>query len=428
MTIDGAEAASDPQPEDATSASTPMKPWEAFRIHDFRYLWANSMSFALVQNTQRFAFVWLMLEVYQRADDAGRVAFMLGIPVLFLSMQAGALADRVNRRTMLLVTQLAAAVVSGAVAVLLYTDTITYATTIVGALLVGVTIAIGTPVRMSIIPTIVPRRVLMNAIVLNGSAQNIAMVLGPALSGVIISRWDVKGAFAFTTVLYLIGAVCLVPVKLDRTAPDAAPTGRRPRQPGAITEGLRFVVGHEGIRALFLFLAIAALFLIGPWGVLVPQLARARLGRDVLDAGIMIASLGAGTIVSTLIQAMLRDIPRKGLVFLAVVAISGVMLALVGLSTSYDLTLALMFVWGVATGFFMNLIQTLIQSNTPERYLGRVAAVQTIAMQGVAPFGSLLAGWGAERFGIATWMVFSGACLVVAAAVISVTQPALRRM
>jgi MFS family permease len=416
-------------PPDAGTATGAgrVKPWEAFKIVEFRYLWGNSFSFALIHSTERFAFVWLMLEVYGRANEAGRITFVLGIPVLFFSLHAGVLADRLDRRLLLMTTQGAAAAVSLALALLLHADALTYRLTIALALLLGVSLAFGSPVRLSTIPTVVPRHVLMNAIVLNGFAQNISSIVGPALGGLVIRVWGVKGAFLMSTVLYVIGIVMLIPLRLPPR--EGAPrSGRPPREPGAIRAGLRFIVGHAGIRGLFLFLAIAAIFLIGPYGVLVPQVARVRLDRDVLEASLMFTALGAGTIVSTILQASLGDLRYKGRAFLIVVSCCGTMLAAVGLSTSYPLTIMLMFVWGIAGGFFMNLIQTLIQSNTPREYLGRVASVQTLAMQGVTPFGALLAGWGADTFRITPWLLFSGACMVGAAVVVAVTQPAFRRM
>ena len=410
----------------AAPASGRVKPWEAFKIVEFRYLWANSFSFALIHSTERFAFVWLMLEVYGRANEAGRITFILGIPVLFFSLHAGVLADRLDRRLLMITTQSAAALVSLALALLLYADALTYPLTIVLALLLGVSLAFGNPVRLSTIPTVVPKAILMNAIVLNGFAQNISSIVGPALGGFVIGVWGVKGAFLMSTILYVIGIVMILPLRLPERV--GALPGRPAREPGAIRAGLRFIVGHAGIRGLFLFLAIAAIFLIGPYGVLVPQVARIRLNREVLEASLMFTALGAGTIVSTILQASLGDLKNKGRAFLIVVSCCGTMLATVGLSTSYPLTIVLMFIWGIAGGFFMNLIQTLIQSNTPHEYLGRVASVQTLCMQGVTPFGALLAGWGADTFQITPWLLFSGACMVGAAVLVAVTQPAFRKM
>ena len=407
-----------------------VKPWEAFKIVQFRYLWGNSFSFALIHSTERFAFVWLMLEVYGRANEAGRITFVLGIPVLFFSLHAGVLADRLDRRLLLMTTQGASALVSLVLALLLFADALTYPLTIVLALLLGVALAFGSPVRLSTIPAVVPKHTLMNAIVLNGFAQNISSIVGPALGGFVIRVWGVKGAFLMSTILYVIGIVFIFPVRFPPREGEATtgPVGRPPREKGAIKAGLRFIIGHAGIRGLFLFLAIAAIFLIGPYGVLVPQVARVRLNREVLEASLMFTALGAGTIVSTILQASLGDIRYKGRAFLIVVSCCGTMLATVGLSTSYPLTICLMFIWGIVGGFFMNLIQTLIQSNTPHEYLGRVASVQTLAMQGVTPFGALIAGWGADTFSITPWLLFSGACMVGSAVLVAVTQPAFRKM
>ncbi len=402
-----------------------VRPWAAFQIREFRYLWGNSFSFALIQSTERFAFVWLMLQVYGRAKEAGTITFVLGIPVLFFALQAGALADRVDRRLLMIVTQGAAALVSVVITLLLFADALSYQWTLVLALLLGTSLAFGTPVRMSTIPTVVPENTLMNAIVLNGFAQNISSIVGPAVGGVVIGTWGVKGAFVMSTTLYLVGILFLLPLRL----PDSDSALKRPaREKGAIKDGLRFIAGHAGLRGLFLFLTIAAIFLIGPYGVLVAQVAKVRLHRDVLEVSLMFSALGAGTIISTVVQASLGDIKRKGAAFLVVCSCCGTMLALVGISTSYPLTIGLMFIWGIAGGFFMNLIQTLIQSNTPREYLGRVASVQTLAMQGVTPFGGLIASAGADTFQIMPWLIFSGVCMIGSAVVVAVTQPAFRRL
>ncbi|HUR76925.1 MAG TPA: MFS transporter [Acidimicrobiales bacterium] len=410
--------------EQATvEAATRVKPWAAFRIREFRFLWGNSFSFAMIQSTERFAFVWLMLEVYNRANEAGRITFVLGLPVMFFALKAGALADRVDRRLLMITTQSAAAVVSLALTILLFADALSYTLALLLAFLLGTSLAFGTPVRMSTIPTVVPQNTLMNAIVLNGFAQNISSVIGPAVGGFVIRTWDVKGAFAMSTALYVIGILFLLPMRLPPNNVE-----RRRREKGDIKQGLRFILGHAGIRGLFLFLAIAAIFLVGPYGILVAQVARVRLHREALEASLLFTALGVGTIVSTIVQASLGDIRRKGLAFLVVCSCCGTMLASVGLSTSYPFTIFLMFIWGIVGGFFMNLIQTLIQSNTPREYLGRVASVQTLATQGVSPIGAIIAAAGADAFQITPWLIFSGACMVGSAVVVALTQPAFRRL
>jgi MFS family permease len=417
-------------------ASGRVKPWEAFRIRSFRYLWFNSFSFSMIQSTERFAFVWLMLELYDQAEQAGRIALVLGAPAFFgVSMVGGWAADQFDRRSVMLVTQGMAATVTAVLAVLLFFDQLTYTLTFVLAFLVGITLAVGSPVRMSTIPTVVPEHTLMNAIVLNGFAQNISQIIGPALGGFIISAWGVKGSFIFVTVLYLVGMVAILPLRipphdlqLGRGDPAAGLRGVFAKLWSDLRAGLAFVGGHAGIRALFVFLGVAALFLMGPYAVLVPQIARVKLDRDVVEASFLFTVLGAGQLVSTLIQASLGNIPHKGRTFLIACSGCGLSLAAAGLSTSYALTMVIMFFWGVIAGFFVNLLQTLIQSNTPRPYLGRVASVQTWVMQGLTPVGALAAGWGADGFGVTTWLLLSGAALAAAAIVISMAQPALRDM
>lgn len=413
-----------------------VKPWEAFKIRQFRYLWFNSFSFSMIQATQRFAFVWLMLSLYDRAEEAGRIALVLGIPsFLGLSMVGGWSADQFDRRNVMLVTQGMAALVTATVSTLLFLDALSYSMTFVLAFLLGVTLAVGSPVRISTIPTVVPRHTLMNAIVLNGFAQNISQIVGPAVGGFVISAWGVKGAFAMATALYLFGMAAILPLRIppretemEALRPADGLGGIFAKVKRDLAAGFKFIGGHAGIRGLFLFLAIAAIFLVGPFNVLVPQIARVKLDRQVVEASLMFTAMGTGTLVSTMIQASLGDIKRKGLAFLVVCSSCGIMLAIVGQSTSYALTIGLMFFWGIIGGFFMNLIQTLIQSNTPHDYLGRVASVQTWTMQGLTPIGALVAGWGADTMGLTRWLLITGIALVASAVIVSVTQPAFRRM
>jgi hypothetical protein len=117
--------AASPLPPEHTGVSGSRSPFTALRLPLFRYLWLNTFGFALIQATQRFTYVWLVLELGGGPASAGLVAFALGIPVLLLTLFAGVVADRIDRRQLLLWTQLAATLVTGATAVLIWTDTIT---------------------------------------------------------------------------------------------------------------------------------------------------------------------------------------------------------------------------------------------------------------------------------------------------------------
>lgn len=161
----------------------------AFELRDYRLLWANNFSFALVQGIERFAFSWLVIDILAAGDIyLGLAAFTLGIPVFFFSLPAGVLADRWNRRILLIVSQVI--VLAGALlaAVLLWMDLMTLRVALGMALFVGTGVAVGQPVRQALIPAVVPTPRLMNAITLNTAGQTVSQMLGRA-SGASPSGW-----------------------------------------------------------------------------------------------------------------------------------------------------------------------------------------------------------------------------------------------
>ena len=134
-----------------------METSSAFKSRPFTLLWINTFGFALVQATQRFAFVWLVLELGRGSGAAGLVSFALGVPVLFMTIPAGVLADRMDRRKLVLISQLAAVGVTLAAGIIVFAGAMTTVVALVLALGVGATVAVGLPVRNAIVPTVVER-------------------------------------------------------------------------------------------------------------------------------------------------------------------------------------------------------------------------------------------------------------------------------
>ena len=157
-----------------------QRPPNALTSRRFRLLWFNNVTFFLVANAQRFVFGWLVLDGLQRGEGTqGLVVFTLGLPAAFLVLQAGAWADRWDRRRMLIATQLAGGVAMMATAVLVGTDRIDLGWIIVATLLAGSASAIGSPVRSALIPALVAKDQLFSAIAVNAIAMTLSMILGP---------------------------------------------------------------------------------------------------------------------------------------------------------------------------------------------------------------------------------------------------------
>ena len=416
------------------SANRPSLPtietFSAFKSRPFTYLWINTVSFALVQAMQRFAFVWLVIEAVEvgglgrGSEWSGAVFFALGIPVLFITIPAGVLADRINRRSLVLGSQLVAVGVTVAAGVIIVAGAMTTVLALILAAGVGATIAVGLPVRNAIVPTVVDRDTLLKAIVMMSMAMNISQILGAGLGGALIAVWGIGGAFIAQGVVLFIGTLALIPLRV----PDARTAEERRPPIHELQEGLRFVWDHRGIRSLIVLLAFSGIFLIGPFGTLLPQIAKEELRSGALQASLLFTFMGVGTVISSLAIASVPQLRNKGGWVIGTLMSAGIVVPLLGVSPWYPLTAVVMFFGGVAAGIFMNLNQTLVQANTPPEIMGRVVSIHTLAFQGLGPFGGMLAGLMAAWLGAPIWMVISGAILLVLTTAGFITQPALRRM
>ncbi len=411
-------------PVEAPVETTVARVLAAFGIPGYRYLWTNTFLFALVQSTQRFTYVWLMLELGRSSQASGIVLFALGVPAFFVAMPAGALADRVDRKLLLIGSQLGALGATGVTAALILGGVISVPITIVLAVVLGTSLASGQPVRTALVPSLVPRERLMNAIVLMTMGMNVSMIAGPAIGGAAIAAWGVGGAFAVQAVLYGIGLAVLLPLRI----PERTVTPARRRLAVEIKEGLAFIAGHREIRFLFVLLLASGVLMMGPYMALVPEIAKRELGQGALTTSLLFAFLGIGMLSTSLFLASRKTMARKGGWFAGTLIVAGFIQAGFGISRWYVLTAALMFIWGLGGGLFINLNQTLIQSHTPEAVMGRVMSLHSLVMIGLGPVGALGAGVVAAHIGAPATVVAAGAGISLVAAIVFTTQPRLRRL
>lgn len=357
-------------------------------IRPFRLLWTNSFLFVLVQSTQRFAFVWLALELGARSNISGVILFVMGIPALLISLPVGVMSDHLNRRTLLLTSQIGALTMTIAIAALVTSGGMTISWAIVGSFFAGIFVALGTPVRASVIPTLVPNDKLVGAIAVNTIGMNIGLIIGPATAGPVIRIWGIQGAFWLQAVLYAVGLLALINLELP---PSSNPTRRSLKH--EIFEGIKFIHRHQAVRSFFVLLSASTIFMMAPWIVLGPQLAREEAGATGSQTTLMFALLGVGQFVTSMfIMRFNQLLVRKGLWFmLGLCWGSGVQMFL-GQSNSIITMSLFLFMWGVGGGFYMNLNQTLIQNNSPREVMGRVMAIHSLLMSGLAPTGALLVG------------------------------------
>jgi MFS family permease len=388
-----------------------ISPAELFAIRPFRLLWTNSFLFILVQSTQRFAFVWLALELGAKSDISGLILFVMGIPVILISLIVGVMSDHADRRMLLIVSQTGALLITVVVAAMVSSGHITIRYAVIGSFISGIFIAIGSPVRNAIIPSIVPSDKLVGAIAVNTIGSNLGLIIGPVAAGPAIAVWGIEGAFWLQAAMHLIGFYALIPLKLP-----ASVNTQRKKMREEIFGGVSFIRGHAEVRSFYVLLSASILCMMAPWIVIGPQIAKEQVGASGSQTTLLFGLLGIGQFVSSIgILRYNHKIRQKGLWFIGGLCWGGFVQMILGQS--------------IGGGFYMNLSQTLIQNNTPAAVMGRVMAVHSLLMSGLAPLGALFVGLIARRIDSAP-ITFSvaGVLMLLTAIYFLATKKNLRAM
>jgi MFS family permease len=366
----------------------------ALNHRDFRLFWSGQLVSITGRWMQAVGQSWLVLELTGSPLKLGIVNALQFAPILVLAVLAGAVADRLPKRRLLVGSQLGLMVPAAALAWLTWTGRAEYWHVVVLATVMGIANALDMPTRQSLIIELVGKDDLMNAIALNSGVFNAGRIVGPALGGLLIARHGVAMAFFVNAVTYL-------PVVAALLAMETRETPRRPRTTTLrheIGDGLRYATGSPPV-ALILSLVLAVSVFTINHNVLVPLLARDVLGAEVRGFGFLMAAVGAGAVAAAgaLAQFGRGRAPVGGLAGAAVVLSTGILV----LSVVRDFWLAagLLFVVGAAQILFLSRCNTTLQITVPDELRGRVMSLYTLVFAGVSPVGAFLLGGIAEAFG-----------------------------
>lgn len=381
----------------------------------FAFLWFNAVSFQLIATADRFTFVWLADDTLKTSSSvSGLIVFMLGLPMFLFVLPAGALADRGNRRLQLLASQAAGAVVTGGAAVLTATDRMTVPLAIVTALSFGLVLAFAFPVRSSLLPLIVGRHRLMTAIPIMTIGANMAMIVGPVLAGSAIDRWGITGAFSVQCLLFLVSGAFVLRLHVPETG-----QAEKRSLVAEIREGVAYIRHHVILRTLLILMSVGGGCMMGPGFLLIPQVAKREFGKSAEAASALFGMMGIGMMVmSLLIVRFGRHVTRRGVAFMSCMIVGSSTSMVMSVAPSYNVLLALMFVWGLTGGVWANMSQSLLQEHSQPAMLGRVMSLSGLMHTGVAPLAALLAGTIAGHLGPQhTLGVFGAVGLIVIVAV-----------
>jgi MFS family permease len=407
---------------DTQPARRRLPTFAALRHRNFRLFFAGYVVSLVGVWMQRVAQSWLVLDLTGSAFYVGLVDAIGTLPVLLFSLYAGAVADRVSRRRMVIATQLGSMIVALAFAAVTFAGWQSIPLVIALAAVLGAAQAFDIPARQSFFTELVGVEDLPSAIALNASAFNATRLVGPAIAGVLIGAAGVAACFLFNGVSYLAVLAALAAMR--------GPPGRRAVGPAVsawtnIREGLRYVASDARVRLLLLNVAALSVFGL-PVLTLLPVVARQMLGRGAQEYGWMMSAVGGGALAGALALATFGPRIPKGRVLGIAAAVFGLSVTALALARSLAAVLVILVVLGAGMITTTALTNTLLQVLAPDWLRGRVISVYTFAFVGMAPFGALFGGIVAEGFGVAAALALGGTLTTVAALAGVARSPAIK--
>jgi len=383
----------------------------ALRYRNFQLFVSGQMISLIGTWMQTIAESWLVYRLRGSAFLLGAAGFASQIPVFLVAPLGGIVADRFNRRQVVIATQAASMILALILAALTLSGRVQVWQVFVLAAGLGVVNAFDIPARQSFLVDMVGKEDLMNAIALNSSMFNGARVIGPAIAGILVARIGEGWCFLVNGLSYIAVITGLVMMRVERPAALAAAASPLAH----IAEGFRFVRQTAPIRALLLLLGLVSLVAM-PYTVLMPVFADRILHGGARGLGILMGATGVGAFLGALTLATRTGV--RGLGRWVALACGGfaVSLMLFAASRWLWLSAALLLPVGFCMMLEMSSSNTLIQAMVPDHLRGRVMAVYSMMFMGMAPFGALFGGALAQHIG-APRTVMLGACACLAGAV-----------
>lgn len=417
-------------PSGLTGAPPRPRLSEAFsslRLRDYRLLWFSQVpSFAGMQ-MQQVARGLLAYQLTGSYTAVGVVMMAWGIPQLLLSLVGGAVADRVNKRNLVIMVQTGTGLLSLVTAVLIATDVISIPILFATGLVQGTFIAFNWPARQAMMAELVPQSELANAVALNNMAMNATRIVGPAIAGGLIAVWDVEAAYFLQSFLYLF-----VLYFLFRLPPSTSHIQARAKQgsiPREMAAGVQYILSSRSLR-LLMVMAFVPTILGMPYMTLLPGFAVDELDRGAGAYGLMFTVTGIGAVVGSLGIALLSSYPRKWLLQ----AVTGLgwgaallLLSAGSMQFGYPGALGALLVLGLFSTTYQTLNNTLLMTESRPEYYGRVMSVYMLTWS-LFPFMAGPMGVVADQItAVTTFTLLGAGILAFMALAIALDPRSLRR-
>ncbi len=362
----------------------------AFTFRDFRILWLGAFTSTVGTWMQKVAQSWLVLTLTGSAFYLGLDAFLAELPILLFTLIGGVIADRHDRRYVLIGSQCVQMASALMLASLVYWDVIQVWHVFLLSFLSGCGQAFGGPAYQSLMPSLVTKQHLPNAIALNSIQFNLARVIGPLLAGLTLAAWGSAVCFGLNGLSFLVVIIALLSLRLVHIESSSGT-----RIIDELRGGLSYVRSQAPLRSLIL-LAFATTLLGLPLLTFLPVFVQNVFQEDVGLYSTMMAFSGSGAVVGALVIAWLGRFRHMGRMLLIVQACLGLLVVGFAASRSLWLSYALLSLAGAALIMVFALVTSLVQLTAPNELRGRVMSIFMMAFRGGMPVGSLVGGYAAS--------------------------------
>jgi MFS family permease len=404
-----------------------LRTFSALRHRNFRLYWFGMLAAIIGWQIQMVAQAWLVYQMTNSTALLGLVGLAQAVPTILLTLFGGVVADRVDRRRLLIFTQVLTGLLVFTLATLVVTDLVRLWHIFAIALLIGAVWAFDQPARMALVPHLVEREDLMNAVAMGAMIWQSSRIVGPAIAGVIIALIGIAPCFYLTTAGMLLMVLALKAVRV----PPLASTASKDNALKNLTEGVGYIVKNPIFSTLIGLTFFNSLFGMS-YVLMLPVFARDVLVVGSEGYGALMGISGVGALLGTMTLASLGNVQRKGLLMLSGAVGFGSLIVLFSFSRFFPLSMALLFTMGAVSSIYMTTVNTVLQSLVPDALRGRVMGIYGLTWS-LMPIGGALAGAFAATFaepavGAPVAVGIGGALVALMAVSVALGSTRLRRL
>jgi len=384
----------------------------ALTHRNFRLLWLGALTSSIGTWMQKIAQAWLIVTMTGSASAfyIGLDAFVGEAPILLFTLIGGVVADRRDRRHMMLMSQVVQMTVAFVLAALVFTETVQIWMVLTLSFITGLAQAFGGPAYQSLVPTLVPKDHLPNAVALNSIQFNLARVIGPIVAGTALAAFGMVACFGLNGVSFLFVIAAILALRNIHVPPAA--TGNMLEQ---MKDGLRYVRNSRNLMSVTVLGFIGA-FLGLPLLTFLPVITKDVFQQDVGFYSWLMTCSGAGAVTGALVVAWIGKHKHIGRLLLVFLGLFGFAMAGFSMSRTPMLSAAILFLAGGLLVMCFSLTTSLAQLLAPAELRGRVVSIYMVAFRGGSPLGGLAAGWLVTQVGSAPTVLMVNGLVLAAVA------------